>query len=231
MKKKSYVIIGLGTFGSSIARELAAKGEQVLVIDKDEEKVQEIIDAVTQAIVADATDEKSLKSLDIADTDYAIVSIGDNMEASIMITLLLKELGVKNIIAKGLNQLHGKVLARVGADRIVFPESEMAEKLVHSLLSPNILEEIYLSSDYNMIELVAPKKFIGKNLKDIDLRAKYNVILIGKKTHVPVVTDEGESDWEETLSIAPNPDEEINEGDVLIVIGSNEKLNKLKEEK
>jgi len=230
MKKKVYAVIGLGTFGFNIARILAEKGEQVIAIDMDEEKIQEIADMVTKAVVADATDDKALQTLDVAEFDYAIVSIGDNMEASILITLMLKEMGVKYVISKGLNDMHGKILSRIGADRIVFPEIEMAEKLAHSLLSPNILEEIYLSNDFNMIELVAPKSFIGKNLKDINLRAKYGVTLIGKKTHLPMLTDEGETDLEEQLTITPNPEDEINEGDVLILIGNNDNLEKIKKE-
>jgi len=222
MRKKVYAVIGLGTFGSSIARILSEKGQQVIAIDKDEQRVQEIADSVTKAVVADATDDKALKTLDISDIDYAIVSIGDNMESSILITLMLKEMGVKFVIAKGLNEMHGRVLSRIGADRIVFPEIEMAEKLALSLLSPNILEEIYLSSDFNMIELVAPANFVGKNLKDIDVRAKYGVTLIGKKTRLPTLTDEGETDWEEQLTITPNPEDEIH------VAGADSAVNEIR---
>ncbi len=223
-----FVVIGLGTFGFSVAKRLAEKGYEVLAIDEDEEKVQMVSSLVSQAVQADATDEQALSSLGVQDMDTAVVSIGQNMEASILITLILKELGVKKIIAKALNQLHGTVLRKIGADKVVFPERDMGVKLADTLITPNFFESIELSAQYEIVEISAPKIFIGKTLKALDLRAEYGVDVIAIKKKVPFLTDTGESDFKEEIKIAPNADYEIVEGDILIVLGATNKIERLK---
>jgi len=228
VKKYQFLVVGLGVFGTNVAKILSQKGAEVLVIDNDEKKIQEISPFVTQAIVADATDEKTLRSIGAGDIDIAIVAIGENMEASILTTLLLRELGVKQILVKNINPLHAKIAAKVGADRIVYPEVEVAHKVAESFLSPNIFEVIKLSQEYNVSEVGVLKKFWGKNLKELDIRAKYGVNVIAIKRKAPFVTDSGESDFKEEVNIAPGPEEELNEGDRIIVIGKENDIEKLK---
>lgn len=228
---KQFAVIGLGRFGFTVARALAEKGCQVLVIDTDEEKVNEASGLVTQAIQMDATDEDALKKVGIEDVDVGIVSVGENLEASILISLLLKELGVKEVISKAINPHHAKVLQKIGVDRIVFPEREMGLKVAESLVSPDILEQIRLSPDYEILEIAAPASFAGKTLKELALNTKYkvNVIAINKK--VPYVNESGESDFKEKIKVAPVGDDEVSAGDTLTVIGESKKIEELRKEK
>lgn len=224
---KQFVVIGLGRFGSSIAQALGAKNFEVLAIDVDEKKVKQIEGVVSQAIVLNATDEKALKELGIAEFDTAIVSMGETIEDSIMITLTLKDLGVKQVIVKAQNALHSKILRKVGADRIIFPEREMAEKLAESLASPKIFDFIELSETHGIIEMVAPKKIAGKTLAELGLRTKYKVSVIAIKRKVPYSQPDGSTDFKEEIVIGPGPDDEIIAGDVLILLGSNVNLEKI----
>ncbi|MGD9380279.1 MAG: TrkA family potassium uptake protein, partial [candidate division WOR-3 bacterium] len=154
---RQFVVIGLGRFGSSIARALSAMDFEVLAIDKDEPLVKAMEGVVSQAVVMDATDEKSLRELGVQDFDTAVVSMGETIEDSIMITLTLKELGVKQVIVKAQNDLHSRILKKVGADRITLPEREMAEKLAQSLASPKIFDFIEVSDTHGIVEMVVPK--------------------------------------------------------------------------
>lgn len=214
MANKQFVIIGLGIFGSSMARTLYSLGNDVLAIDKNENLVQKIADEVTQAVVLDATDENALKSLGINNFDVAVVTIGENIQSSIMATILVKELGAKYIISKAKNDLHGKVLKKIGADRVVLPEKEMAIRIAHNLVSSNILDYIELSSDYTIVEIQVSDKWIDKSLKDIKLRSKYgiNVIAIKRK---------------EKLVISPLGEDKLLENDIIISIIQSVDLEKL----
>lgn len=228
MSKNQFLVIGLGTFGMTLARCLTEKNAEVIAIDKDEKKVEEISSYVSQAMTADATDEKMLKSLGLEDIDTAIVSIGESLEDSILATLHLRELKVKKIIVKCINQLHAKISVKLGADKVIYPEVEMAKKLAESLISPNILEEIELSPEYNITEIVTPKKFINKTLKQIGLRDTFGLNIIAIKRKIPYLTDSGESDLKEEIKISPGSDEELQDGDILVVIGKDSDINKLK---
>ena len=217
MTEKQFVIIGLGRFGSSIAETLFSLGNDVLVIDKNEECVQDISDKVTHAVQMDATDENALKSLGIRNFDVAIVTIGDDIQSSIMATLLLKELGVKYIVAKAKNDLHEKVLKKIGADKVILPEKEMGIRIAHNLVSSNILEYIDLSPDYSIIEIEAIDEWCDKSLKELNLRSKYGINIIGLKGN----------NW---INISPGADEIINKGDIMVAIGSADDLKKVEEE-
>lgn len=214
MNKKQYVVIGLGRFGSSIATTLYSLGNDVLVIDKNEDLVEDIADKVTHAVQADATDENTLKSLGIRNFDVAIISIGGDIQSSVMATLIVKELGVKYIIAKGNGELHAKVLYKIGADRVVLPEKDMGVRVAHNMVSSNILDYIELSSDYSIIEIKALKEWEGKNLKDLNLRKKYGINVIAIKNKGKV-------------NLNPAADDKINKENVIVAIGSTEALTSL----
>ena len=174
---KQFAVIGLGRFGSSVAKTLSEKGCQVLAIDIKEDVVQDMSEFVTQAVCVDATDEKAFRSLGIGDVDCAIVGIGANMEKSILVTLLLKEFGVKDIVVKSISSLHAKIVAKVGADRVIYPEREIAKKLAEGLLSPNIIDEIKLSNEYNIVEMVSPSKYeqeIKKKMNKANRKCFFN---------------------------------------------------------
>lgn len=213
---KQYVVIGVGRFGSSVARNLSKLGQEVLAVDKDEERVKYIAGEVTHAVQADATDVSTLKSLGIKNFDVGIVAIGGDVQASIMITLLLKELGVPYVVAKASNKLQGRVLEKVGADRVVFPEREMGKRIAHNLVSSNLLDYIELAKDYRIEEVVAPPGMYGKTLRELNLRNRMGISVI-------VIKRAGGED----LVVSPGAEASIREGDTLVVIGKNEDLNNL----
>jgi trk system potassium uptake protein TrkA len=229
MSKKQIAVIGLGTFGFNVARELAKNGIQVLAIDKNEAIINEVSSIVAHAVCADATDEKVLQDAGVIDCETVIVAIGESMETSILVTLLLKELGLKNIVVKSTSPWHSRIAAKIGANRIVYPEYEMAKKLAEGLASPNILEEIELSPEYNIVEIVAPKTLWGKTIHESGIRAGFKINVIAIKRFVPVITEEGESDIKEEINIAPGGDDDIMENDILLLVGRETDLNRLKE--
>ncbi|RKZ23443.1 TrkA family potassium uptake protein [bacterium] len=224
---KDFVVIGLGNFGSSVARELAERKYTVLAIDKKEERVNEIAEFVTHAVVLDATDEKALRDVGIEGSDAAIISLGDDVAASIMATLIIKEIGIPEIVVKAVNQLHAKVLRKLGATRIVFPERDMAIRLVETLTHPSIFEHLSLSSSHSLIEIVAPPSFHDKSIREIGLRTRYGVNLIAIKRPKVSVSQKGTTVQEEVI-VSPSPDEIISKGDILVVIGKTEDLERLK---
>jgi len=214
MKSKQFIVIGLGKFGQSVAKTLYQLGYDVLAVDDDETIVQEISDQVTHAVQMDATDEYSLRTLGIRNFDVAVVSIGTNVQSSIMVTLNLKEAGVKKVIAKGNNEMHAKLLTKIGADRVILPEADMGVRVAHNLVSSNILDFIELSPDYSIVEISAPSQWIGKNIKDLDARAKYGINIMAIKT-------------DSNINISPMATDIIGKNDILVVIGSIEDLAKI----
>jgi len=212
MKASQFAVIGLGRFGSNLAKELTQLGYEVLGVDRDPEAVEEVADLLTHAVTADSTDEEVLRSIGIRNFDCAVVAIGDDIQASIMTALLLKELGVKMVVAKALSDVHGKVLNKIGVDRVIFPERDMGIRVAHQLVSSNLLDYIELSKDYTIAELQVPKKLSGLSLKELDTRAKYgcSVVAINKK---------------EGMIIAPTADDVVEESDVMVVIGTNEQVD------
>lgn len=216
MAKKQFVIIGLGRFGSSIAKTVYNLGHDVLAIDTSEERIQEIVDNVTHAVQMDATDENALRTLGIRNFDVAVVTIGSNIQASIMVTLLVKEMGVKYILAKGTSELQAKVLYKIGADRVILPEQDMGTRVAHNLVSSNILDYIELSSEYSMIEIEPLDEWYNKSLKDTKIRAHYGINVVAIKT-------------DHHVNISPSADYVIKNRDVLVALGSSEDLGKFED--
>lgn len=214
MASKQFAIIGLGRFGTSVAETLTALGHDVLAIDNDELVVQNISDKVTHAVQMDATDEYALRTLGIRNFDVAIVTIGENIQQSIMITLLLKEAGVKYIICKGVTELHKKVLLKIGADRVVLPDKDMGVRVAHNLVSSNLLDFIELSPEYSIMEMNAPEKWRNKSIKELDVRANYGINIMALKN-------------EEDININPTPEDIIEDNSVIVCVGSNEDLQRL----
>jgi trk system potassium uptake protein TrkA len=212
---KQFAVIGLGRFGSSLARALCRMGYEVLAIDTSEENVNDIMDEITYAVQMDALEESALKSMGIRNFDVVSVAIGQDIQASILVTVMLKEMGVKKVIAKAQTELHGKVLEKVGADLVVFPERDMGERLAHTLIAAdNIMDLINLSPDYSIIELKTPPGFIGKTLQEAALRKEYGITVIAIRRGKEVI-------------ISPEAKQVIRENDILVTIGRNEKLKKL----
>ena len=220
--KKQIAVIGLGRFGYSLAKTLSESGSEIIAIDREEEKVKGVSDFVTYAVQLDAMDEKALRSVGVQNVDTAIVSIGEKIEASVLVVMILKEMGIKNILAKAVTSLHGRVLENIGVQRVIYPERDMGIRVAHSLIKPNVLEELELSQEYSIVELPTPKEFVGRSVKEIQLRTKYGVNLIAVKRKV---VEEGKT--KEVWNVNPLPTDKMEEGDVLVLIGSNENLAKL----
>lgn len=213
---KQFIIIGIGKFGESIATNLYKMGHDVLAVDIDEERVQYIANKVTHAVQADATEEGTLEALGVKHFDGAVVTIGESVQASILITMLCKELGIRHVLAKAQNELHAKVLYKIGADRVVFPERDMGLRVAHSLVSSSYLDYIELTPDYSIVELKAAKDWQGKSLKDLNIRAKYGINIMAIKQDDKVV-------------VSPAADDTIQRDDVLVVIGKAEDIYRFQE--
>lgn len=217
MERKQVAVIGIGRFGSSLVKELSAMGHEVLAIDTHESRVNDMIDIATQAVEANSMDENVLKSLGLAEFDVVVVAIGENLQANVLTTIMLKEMGVKKIVAKAQNELHGRVLEKLGADLVVYPERDMAVRVAHALASNSVLEYISLSSNYSIVEMTTPRVFEGKTLAEMDLRSKYQVNIMAIKRG-------------EDIIVAPGPREKIAARDLLVMIGTTcdlENLGKL----
>jgi trk system potassium uptake protein TrkA len=219
MARRTFAVIGLGRFGSAMAATLAELGQEVIGIDSSEDRVRDMADIVGQSIELDATDERALRSAGIQDVDVAVISIGENIEASLLVVMQVMGLGVKEVIAKAVTSLHGKILQRLGVSRVIYPEREMAIRIAHGLVVPNVLDYVELSRDFSIIELPAPASFVGRTLKDINLRQRYGLQLIAIKRLAP--------NGEETTNVAPGGDDQIYDGDKLSLLGDNERLSQI----
>jgi trk system potassium uptake protein TrkA len=213
---KQVAVIGLGRFGSSVARTLAESGCEVLAVDVDEARVKAIADGVTDAVRANALEEEALRSLGLRNFEVVVVAIGHEVEASILVTVLLKEMGIPKIVAKAQDELHGRVLQKVGADIVVFPERDMGVRLAHTLLSRNVIDEIQLSTDYSILEMVAPHRFLGRSLKELELRQRFGLTVLAIRR-------------EDRIIVSPDPDQTLEERDILVALGQPEKLERLNE--
>lgn len=212
--KKQFVILGAGRFGSSVALKLMDLGAEVMVVDLREETVQAIADKVTYAVQADVTDENSIGALGIRNFDTAVVTIGNNIQSSILVTLMVKELGIKHIICKAQTELHAKVLYKIGADRVVFPEREMGIRVAKNLMSSNFMDYIELAPDYSIVEIAPLDEWIGQTLVALDIRTRYGINIMAIRRGLDI-----------NISITAGDIIEV--GDILVVIGHNDDLQKL----
>lgn len=217
MKPSQFAVIGLGRFGSSLAKEFVNQGHEVLGIDKNDAIVNELSDVLTHTAAADALDEDVLKSLGIRNFDCVIVAIGDNIQANVMAAILLKELGVKMVVAKALTEQHGRVLEKIGVDRVIYPERDMAIRVVNQLISPNLLDYIELSKNYTIAEIAVPAKIAGLSLRELNSRAKYGCSIVALYRQGGVI-------------IAPVAGDVLKEKDVMVVIGTNQQVDRFERE-
>ena len=220
MKKgRTFAVIGLGRFGSAVATTLLDLGHEVIGIDADAHVVRELADRGVQTLQMDVTDERALRASGIHDVDVAVVSIGENLEASLIVVMLVKELGVTAIVAKATTPLHGRILEKLGVSRIVFPEREMAVRTAHSLVVANLVDYIELSPDFAIVEVPAPPDFVGRSVKELQIRNRFGLNLIAIRRRAP--------DGSHNTNVAPMADDSIEEGDVLALLGSNVNVAKL----
>jgi trk system potassium uptake protein TrkA len=216
VKRQLFGVIGLGRFGSAISTTLAQLGHDVIGVDSNEDNVRQMADVVSQAIQLDATDARALRAAGIADVNVAAVSIGENIESSLLAVMLLHELGVRTVVAKAVTPLHGRILERLGVSRVIFPERDMAIRLAHSLVMPNVLDYVELSRDFSFVELPAPAVFVGQTLRQLELRPKHGLTLIAIKRRA--------ADGNEVTNVAPSAEEVLQKNDILVLLGSNAKL-------
>ena len=208
---KSYLVIGLGLFGAEVARQLCSLGCEVLAMDINNSLVQQVANDVTHAVVGDGQDKEVLKALDAGSFDCAIIAIGDDLSASILTTMNLKELNVPYVVCKAHDETHRRVLEKLGVDRVVIPECEFAGKLARSLSSHNVLDYIELSKDYGILEVPAPKSWVGKTILELNVRAKLGVNIIAVEN-------------KETTNVSPSANYRIGAGDIMVVLGDNKAL-------
>lgn len=215
--KKQFAIIGMGRFGISIGSELEALGHQVLAIEKSEAKVDALSSQFTHCVQADCTDENSIRALGLRNFDVVVVSVGD-IQDSVMITLYLKEMGVPYVFAKANSDIHAKLLYKIGADKVVFPERDMGTRLAHGIASSNIFEVIELSKDYTMVEIGVIKAWEGKSLREMDFRKHWGINIVAIR------------DADGNMALTPGPDEPMRRGDTLIVVGKANEIARLERE-
>ncbi len=214
---KQFIVVGLGRFGRGVATTLATKGYDVLAIDVDEELVQEASKVVTHSVQADATNEAALDTLGVEEFDIAIVAIGSNVHANILATLILKELGVANVVAKAQDVLHGKLLAKIGADKVVYPERDMGARVANNLISANVLDHIELAPNYGISEIIVSDQLADKSLKELDLRRQFGVNVLAIK-----------SKEDQDINVSPDATDVIKSNDVLVVMGREDNIEDLK---
>jgi len=213
---KQVAVIGLGRFGASVARTLASAGCEVLGVDVDEGRVKSVADEITDAVRANALDEEALRALGLRNFEVVVVAIGHEVQASILVTVLLKEMGIPKIVAKAQDELHGRVLQKIGADMVVFPERDMGVRLAHTLISRNVIDEIQLSTDYSILEMVAPHRFFGRSLRDLELRQRFGLSVLAIRRADRII-------------VSPDAEQTLEEGDMLVALGQPEKLERLNE--
>ena len=214
LKKKEYGVLGLGKFGMAVAKTLAENGNSVIVVDSDPERVDEIADSVTCAMVADIADPHVLDGLGLHNLDCVIIGVSTNMQISIMATLLVKEKGAPFVVVKAENEIHKHILEKIGADKIVFPEGEMGVRLARNLMGGAFVDLVELSSEFSMVEMPVPIMWIGKSLRDLDIRSTYGLNIIGIKTG-------------EKLEVNLDPNVPMNGDMGLVLVGKNSDFKKI----
>jgi len=217
---KQFAVIGLGVFGTSIAQNLMKEGMEVIAIDTAEQNIEAIKNNVTQAAILDSTKEEALQAIDIGKIDCAIIAIGEDMESSVMTALLLKKFEVPRIIARANSEAHRKILTLIGVDEIVSPEEDMGIRLARRLSSTHILHHLDISEEHTIAEIIVGESFIGKTIRDLNLRSRFGVNIVGIKKKISHVTDMGENVFVENYVDFPSPDDVIEGEDVLVMVGS-----------
>lgn len=223
---REIAVIGLGNFGSTVAKELTNKGAQVVAIDVNKERVESIKESVSYSVTLDSLEEEALKSVGIQDVDVAIVCIGENVYANLLTTLLLKKIGVKKIWSRAINPLQQEMLKLLDIDNVLNLEEEMGKITAGSLVSANIMKHIPLTSGHSIVEIKVPKFFVGKTLREIDPRKNYNINIVAIKKSVPKIDEIGRRFVEDVIEDVPSPDEVLIEGIILLIVGSNENIEK-----
>ncbi len=223
---KQFAVIGLGTFGQRVARTLMQNGSEVVAIDKDAAKVEAVKDDVTRALCIDATVEDTLAHSGVLDLDAVVVAMGEHMEQSILTTALLKRLGAGYIIARAASELYAQILRDVGADRTVLIEEQMADQVAKTMVAPDIIDQLQLSTGHSLVEMKPLRDMVGKKLGELDVRRKYQVNIIAIKKRIPVINEDGESAFDEKTNDVPGPDDRIETGDVLVVVGAAAELER-----
>ena len=213
---KQFAILGVGNFGFYLGRHLYEKGHEVITLDINKSQVQKIKDFVSQAVVADATDREVLESLGLRQVDAAVVSIGTRMQASILATLHLKEMGVKHILAKAISEEHGRILRKIGASEVLFPEKDLAIGVASRLDNPNMLDYLPFIEGYSIMEIAPPKQFVGKTLKELDLINRFDMQVLAVKEILP-----------KGLALIPKANFVIKDSDALILLGPDANLEKM----
>jgi len=224
---KQFAVFGLGVFGESVAKNLMKEGMEVIVVDTDERRIETIKNDVTEAAIMDSTKEEALLAIDISRVDCAIVCIGDNMEASILTSLLLKKLEVPKIIARANSEAHRQILSLIGVDEIISPEEEMGLRLARRLSSTHILHHLDISEEHTIAEVLINENFVGKTLRELNLRSRFGVNVVGIKKKIPHVTENGENVFIEKYVDFPSPDDVFEEGDVLVMVGSDRAISEV----
>lgn len=214
MEKKSVVIFGAGRFGGALATELYNNGVEVMAIDENPEMIQNLADKVTTGVIISLRDEEAFEELGLSNFDVAVVAIGSDLEASIIATVAAKDHGIKEIYAKAPTEMYARILKKVGADQIIFPEKEMGERLAHSISGSNLMEYIHFSDEYMIAELKAPKEWENKSLIDINVRDKHNIMILAIRRN------------DETI-VSPKGTDHIKKGDLIIIMGDNEGVKEL----
>ena len=227
-KEKIFGVFGLGTFGLEVCQVVSEKGGKVIAVDNQPELIEKVKNMVTQAILIDSTDEQSLKNAPIEDIDVAVVGIGENIEASILTTAVLKNLGVPYIIARAVSDIHAQVLKQVGATEVINIEIEEGKRIASKLVSPDIIDKIYIGQNQVLAEVVCSKSFVGKSILELDLRKKTNVNIISVK-HINTKIDEMGNPIIEELVEFPTPATRMKKDDILVVVGREKDIEKLRE--
>ncbi|MBU0634982.1 MAG: TrkA family potassium uptake protein [Candidatus Omnitrophica bacterium] len=228
---RQVAVIGLGRFGFAVAKTLTEQAVEVLAIDKDKEKIEDIKDYVAVAVALDSMEEKALRSIGIEQIDAAIVCIGQNLEANLLTTTLLKKMGIKNIYARAVNPLQEEILKSLNITKIIKLEEEMGEVVGKSLTSPNIQVSMKLSSGHTMAEVKVPKELCGRTLKDLNLRKRYNVNVVAIKKAIPSIDETGKRIFKEVINDLPQAEDTLEETDFLILVGKEESINLLSKHK